>query len=351
MPTYHLLDILQPDMMGDEIENSFADELSYWKNKCIDMEKKIDQHIKEVTSPSKEVSSEVEISLTLKEEVKCIKDNMMEMEKRWSNRFLSLSEQFAISDQYSRKNSLKIRGYKALPKLTGYNFIKATAEELNILIPSLNGSIKPTHIDDAHPLPTKADKDSGNKTVIVKFSNRWVKNEILMRRNELEGTGLTITEHLTPHTFQLLSAAQKIVGEDNTWVHNTVVFAQHNGIRYSIKTFNDLDLLQKKANTETPTLHKNPPSTPTTINNVSEGHKNMPTPAAMFENGSNNKYVNTVPNYQSNNYTNDYELNYPTLYNTLLFNANKSKTRTSTYTMRGRPSRNGRGGNFRRGRY
>ena len=117
--------------MSENTENSFSDELSYWKSKCIDMEQRIEKHIDE-SSPSKEDTHNKK-SLLLRDEVVAMKQQMFDMERRWSCRFQSLSEQHAISDQYSRKNSLIIRGYKTLPKLTGYDFIKATANELRCI--------------------------------------------------------------------------------------------------------------------------------------------------------------------------------------------------------------------------
>ena len=53
-----------------------------------------------------------------------------------------------------------------------------------------------------------------------------------------------------------------------------------------------------------------------------------------------------VPNQQNKHYMNEYELNYPSLYQTLLFN--KIPSRSSTMRMRGMPSRNGRGRGHRK---
>ena len=268
--------------------------------------------------------------------------------KRWSSRFQSLSEQFAISDQYSRKNSLLIKGYKYLPKLTGYDFIKATASEINCLFPSLNGSVRPIHIDDAHPLPTRG--NNSNKVVIVKFANRWVKNEVLKRRQELVGSGLTVMEQLTPHTLQLLQAAKKIVGEENAWTHNTIVFAQLDGIRYSIQTFKDLDFIKNRkenAPSMTPsTTISNTPPMPDNTNTASQEPINAT--AAVLVSGTQTDTA-AVTNHQNNHHINQYELNYPSLYETLLFN----RTAPRMSTMRGMPSRNGRGrvGHHRRGGY
>ena len=325
--------------MGENEESNLSNELSYWKSRCLAMEQKIDRHIEETSSPSKEDDSKRK-SLMLKDEVKAIKNGMIEMEKRMNSSLQSLSEQFSIADQYSRSNSILIGGYKWLPKISGYDFIKATANEINCLFPSLNGSVRPIHIDDAHPLPTRRNK---NKFVIIKFSNRWVKHEVLKRQGELKGSGLTVTEHLTPYTLQLLSHARNIVGEKNVWTYNTIVYAQHKGIRHRIQTSKDLDLLNE-ANIETLPMNK---TTTITSNNNN---------ASVIHNSAtvHSQVVTDAP-INHNNMNVLHENNYPSLYDSLLYNnitITPSSSRNNS-TLRGMPSRNGRGrgGDYRRGGY
>ena len=138
----------------------------------------------------------------LNNESKVIRQGLADMEKRVCRWVQDLSEQHQISEQYQKKNNIIIRGYRYnLPNMNNLDFIQATANELNNLFPSLNGQVLPIHIDDAHPLANK-------KTVIVKFSNRWVKNEIMRCKGDLQNSCLYVTEHLTPHTLKLIDSAK-----------------------------------------------------------------------------------------------------------------------------------------------
>ena len=100
-------------------------------------------------------------------------------------KYLSLKEEICVDRQYSRRNNGILDEYKRLPNLSNLEFIFATVRELNNLFPSLNNSIRPHHIDDAHPLPTKPGMP---KKVIIKFANCWVKNDIFNCLKDLEGT-------------------------------------------------------------------------------------------------------------------------------------------------------------------
>ena len=82
---------------------------------------------------------------------------------------------------------------------------------INDLFPSLGGTVRPCHIDAAHPLKTV--KNRTTKVVVVKFVNRWIKDSIINCQYDLQGTGLTVTEHLTQNTFDLISASKAVVGD------------------------------------------------------------------------------------------------------------------------------------------
>ena len=208
--------------------------------------------------------------------------------------------------------------------MNNWDFIHATANELNCLFPSLNGPIHPIHIDDAHPL--------NKQTVIVKFSNRWIKTEVMKCKRDLEGSGLTITEHLTPHTLELVASAGKIVGPNNVWVYNTSVFARHDNTRFRIRNAQDLNELCEAAKSKTDVL----PLSQTSSQNTNSSHKNI---------GADTQSTVITPLVQHND---NYYNNYPALYNSLFY-CNTNYTKTST--IRGRPSRNGRGRHSTRGAY
>lgn len=179
---------------------------------------------------------------------------MADMESKWESRFQKLIDDFNRSDQYSRLNSLLLHGYKNLPPYHGAQFIHFICHELNFLFPSLNGRILPMHIDDAHPLKTK--RNGKSQVVIVKFVNRWIKDEIMKCKDDLFNTGLTLTEHLTANTLSLLSAAGKVVGPNNVWVFKTIVYAQSSGHISPIKCLADINKLNESVIANTPPVQE-----------------------------------------------------------------------------------------------
>ena len=203
-----------------------------------------------------------------------------------------------------------------------------------MLFPSMTGPIHPVYIDDAHPLHDK-------KSVIIKFSNRWVKNEVMRCKNDLIGTGLKVTEHLTPYTLELVSSAEKIVGPSNVWVYNTLVFARFGNTRYSIRTAHDLDVLYNAVNKpEVPIIPQ-----PSNDTNLRNGKQDVSTDKSQISAHTQEQLYRSIltPN------TSDYDItpglhdatynnNYPALFNSMFYRNN-----TKTSTLRGRPSRNGRG--------
>ena len=304
---------------------NFEEDLEYWKNRCLQIEEKLSGREED----------------PLKEELKEVRNGLADLESRWSNRINCLSEKMQENDQYHKRNSIIIRGYKYnLPNLNNFDFIHATACELNNLFPSMRIPIHPLHIDDAHPLRNK-------KTLIVKFSNRWVKNEVIRCKDDLEGLGLSVTEHLTPHTLELMSSAEKIVGKSNVWVHNTLVFAKYHNIRYLIRTAKDLNYLSKSVSTPSSSSSPPQPHTNSLDNSVSQKSQDSQESIVATE----SPVITPTPLPHSLNpiqHTDNYFNEYPALFNSL-FHSNDTYTKTST--MRGKPSRNGRGRRPTRGTY
>ena len=175
----------------------------------------------------------------IKEEISATTKKVSELDRKVSNWFQSITENLEEERQRSRKNNLLVHGKKNLPPIYGTEFICFIAQELNYMFPSLSGTILPCHIDDAHPLRTK----KGGTIIIIRFINRWIKDEILSCKNDLPPY-LSVTEHLTENSLNLLSAAKALVGNENVRVLKTTIFARHNGNKLPIKHFKDIDALR-----------------------------------------------------------------------------------------------------------
>ena len=150
-------------------------------------------------------------------------------------------------DQYGRRNILLLHFLSFPNDKYGIEFIKWIVYEINKLFPDLDVPLQLSHIDDAHPLKTKKDE---HPVVIVKFANRWMKNEIYKKRSQLKDSPykkISITEQLTSNTQDLLETTRSIVGEKNkVFTNNCVISLKFNNRKYSVRSFKDLQFLARK---------------------------------------------------------------------------------------------------------
>lgn len=177
-------------------------------------------------------------------------DNVKDMKNDWSNLDTSVkSMKRDISGllQYSRINSLLIHGLKNIPpNLHGYNFAIYIVNAINQLLGKhLAYPVNIWHLEYSHILPTF----SGKKTVVlVKFKSRFMKHDIYDNRTKLKGTGISITEQLTPENRKLLNSTRDTVGFVNVWTSQTKILANLEGTIYHIKNQSDVDKLKQKCN-------------------------------------------------------------------------------------------------------
>ena len=252
-------------------EEELNKELVHWKNRCLSVEKtaaEVKERVekmeaeKSTTEDSKnEESQSIKgIINALHEDIQSVNMGFSGLGKKSTEMFTSLKKDYVelrqnYEDilQYSMLNDALIHGFMRLPNLQGPAFIFSITEKLNELFPSLPAPILPCHIDDAHPLPTRNKNSNSRKVVIIRFSNRWVKDVLMGCRWDLKGTGLRLTEHLTDYTRELQSKAAEIVGYYNATVIKTKVYAKHNGMNFKIKCQKDIDDLRTRVNTRLPT--------------------------------------------------------------------------------------------------
>ena len=172
--------------------------------------------------------------------------------------------------------------------------------------------------------------------MLIKFVNRWVKRAIFSSEADLIGTGMSISEHLTGFTQNLISSARAIVGGENVWVFKNSVFAQSGGKELKVRNSDDLKRLKSTPNNYTSnvkdvTTTKNTTTTTTKnttdlsqpLSTVNLNNDSTTAPAASFPNnvplGTRHGSQDKLPH---NSYAPSRFLTRP----------------------QGRPSRNGRGG-------
>ena len=156
-------------------------------------------------------------------------------------------------------------------------------------------------------------------------------------QHDLDGTPLTVTEHLTKHTLQLQSLAGKLVGDHNVWTFKTVVYANHNNKTFTIKNYRDLKYLEGIV---TKPQEKD---TMNVSNSISDHQTNTTTTTTDNTSLSNPPDDNELRSTQRANFM----LNFQSLCQSL-FTTDPAPETPHRTVLRGRPSTNGRGRGLRR---
>ena len=256
-------------------EHMWQQQILLLQNKCKQLEDRVDKKL-DAEENIADIPVTVEESNDLsdiKKEISATLKQVSDLNNNLSEWFQNANQEIEDGKQHSRKNNVIIKGLKNVPNIYGFDFISYIAEEMNYMFPSLNGTILPCHIDDAHPMKTKR----GGSVIIVRFVNRWMKDLIIKYKYDLPHY-LNVTEHLTDYTRNLLTSVQTIVGHENAWTYKTAVFARVKGRKRRIRNCKDIDSLSNYIKeTSTPMLHDNSEDVhPDSANNIvhtQEGHR------------------------------------------------------------------------------
>ena len=196
----------------------------------------------EIIKSQKFLSSEFEnLKITVEEikqqdflnKINHLNEKIIHLEKQ-------ISEQDTLRDeldQYNRRENLEFHG---IPEQINENtnfIIKEMAKKINV-------QIKDSDISTSHRLPASKNK---HPPIIVRFTNRDIKNKIYYKRRNLIGvndfgiTGMTklfINENLTPKRKKLFSLAYKKRIELNyqyIWSNNGEIYLRKNSTSDRIK--------------------------------------------------------------------------------------------------------------------
>ena len=245
-------------------EASFQEQIDFWKGQCTSIRTKLNDEIairersqesiangsqsSDIVPPTPPTS--IDPILLLKNQLDVVTQGFIATEQSCKSYFMSLREEIEIDRQYSRKSSILLHGYRNLPKVNKHQFILQTVGELNYLFPGFN--ITPFHIDDAHPLPSK--RNHNNKLVVIRFKNRWLKRLIIERfeGKQLKRPGVSVSQHLTEYTRELVKLATQVVGPQNISVEDTIIHAQCGGRSFTVKYGSDINTLKIAKSSSSP---------------------------------------------------------------------------------------------------
>ena len=173
-------------------------------------------------------SADVSVLSELKKEAVSSLESLTSLQERWSYFDHTMQDclyRLNRSDQYSRINSLIVKGFPPIPPKTyGRELKKKIVQGINDLLPNLNGGpVQLNEVEYGHTLKTR--KSTSKHIVIVKFSCRFTRNEVFYSKRDLP-KGVSISEHLTQFNLKLLNKAKDIVGVKNVWTSQTKIYAK-----------------------------------------------------------------------------------------------------------------------------
>ena len=144
-------------------------------------------------------------------------------------------------EQYGRRNCLILHGFSKAslpnPHTNYWGFLDKVLSTINH---HLDLDIHPNFIDIAHPLRAAS---NGKIPIIIKFLRRCDRNLVFQRKKMLAHSGLAITESLTKKKLALLTEPQALLGKENAWSHNGIIYCKVNSKREAVKSQAELYLL------------------------------------------------------------------------------------------------------------
>ena len=161
------------------------------------------------------------------------------LEKRWSNldkAICSIANTVNNLDQYGRLYNLVLRKVVGVPyKAKGFLFSSYVVQLLNNLFYGhLFRPVTMWDIDKSHPLFKESD---GSYAIIIRFTNRDMRDDIFYKRRLLAdtNTGITLTENLTSANLKLLRDSKEKLSKLAVWSEQGVIYADVNGRKKPIK--------------------------------------------------------------------------------------------------------------------
>jgi len=148
-------------------------------------------------------------------------------------------------EQYSRSNNIIVGGLTEKPNTKEHGLPFETAPDTaKVVVDSFNHflalDLDPADIDIAHRL--KRGKP-GEKDVIIKFTSRLTKNEIMSKRKMLRNAGVFLRDDLTPLNNQVFMSVKKKMPDEvkSVWWQNGSIFYRDRMDRKIRVTWEDYD--------------------------------------------------------------------------------------------------------------
>ena len=127
-------------------------------------------------------------------------------------------------EQYTRRNDIKIYGLREEGGEHGENAEQTSRVVRKLFRDKLGVTVRETDIDIAHRLGNF--EEDRERSVIVRFTRRSVKNELIQNRKKLKDTPVIITDNLCPSNMRIFYRLKDLVGGRNVWSIDGKLFAK-----------------------------------------------------------------------------------------------------------------------------
>lgn len=200
-----------------------------------------DAFIKELYNVNCRVDAVNRVSSNLQERWCSLEQKVSQLESSIVNLKNDLKVEFNYVKQYQMVDNLIAHKFP-LPTvmMTSLEFCKYVADQFNILLPQLPIPIKWEHISTAHPLPTRS---GTSNTIVIRFSNRCIKDMIYSHRNYLKN-GVLITEHLTQFNQSICNKAKSLFSSNCTvYTESCKIYINIDGKSHRLNSIDDVHKL------------------------------------------------------------------------------------------------------------
>ncbi len=119
-----------------------------------------------------------------------------------------------------------------------HTMVAYVCHKLNEIMPR-RFRINPNHISTAHLIKPR---NNNNKTpiLLIKFTHRWLRNELFYDRHNIRDRNVSITEHLCEYRLYLLREARKTFGYGNVFTDQAQVYRKENDRTFRIRSMKDI---------------------------------------------------------------------------------------------------------------
>ena len=151
--------------------------------------------------------------------VQNLRDEIMEMKTQISRNLHNAREAWKTANhvaQYTRRSNVRVFG---IPEEDGENCKLRICELINSKLQA--GIVTMEDIGAAHRVPSKKSKEEGTpQPIIVRFTDREKKTEVLKLRKKLKGQKIGINEDVTVDNMKLINRAHESNMFESVWFAN-----------------------------------------------------------------------------------------------------------------------------------